>query len=60
MHFKVFSMLTGEYIIPVPSWIGYTPQLDLLNRKWHTIELLPENDYKLQPVQLKQFIGTLS
>ncbi len=56
LFYMVFSMLAGEYIIPAPSWIGYTPQLDLLDRKWHTIELLPENDYKLQPVQLEQFL----
>ncbi len=56
LFYMVFSMLAGEYIIPVPSWIGYTPQLDLLGRKWHTLELLSENQYKLQPMQLEQFL----
>lgn len=56
LFYMIFSMLSGEYIIPVPSWIGYTPQLDLLERKWHTIDLLPENNYKLQPVLLEHFL----
>jgi aspartate aminotransferase len=56
LFYMIFSMLAVEYIIPVPSWIGYTPQLDLLSRKWHTIDLLPSNNYKLQPEQLEQFL----
>ena len=42
LFYMIFSMLDCEYIIPSPSWIGYTPQLDLLGRKWYTIKLLPE------------------
>lgn len=57
LFYMIFSMLTGEYIIPVPSWIGYSPQLDLLGRKWHTIPLLPKHDYKLQPEQLERFLA---
>jgi aspartate aminotransferase len=56
LFYMLFSMLACEYIIPVPSWIGYTPQLDLLSRNWHTIELLSENDYKLSPEHLEQFL----
>ncbi|MDW7740520.1 MAG: aminotransferase class I/II-fold pyridoxal phosphate-dependent enzyme [Bacillota bacterium] len=57
LFYMIFSMLALDYIIPVPSWIGYTPQLDLLSRKWHTIDLLPDNNYKLQPEQLEHFLA---
>jgi len=55
----VFSVVRGDIIIPSPSWIGYFPQVKLLNKKFHTIYLKPEFNYKLQPQDLDRFLSGL-
>jgi len=32
----LFGIIKGDVIIPSPSWIGYRPQIHLLNKHFHT------------------------
>ena len=45
--FMIFSIIDAEIIIPTPSWIGYSPLIDFLDKKYINYSLLPENDYKI-------------
>jgi aspartate aminotransferase len=54
--FSIFSMITGTVIIPSPSWIGYYPQLRLLGRPYRTFKLLPEFNYKVDPIRLEELL----
>ena len=56
----IFRILDVGVIIPSPSWIGYNPQVDLLEKHFHTFYLKPEFDYKIQPDDLDEFISNLS
>lgn len=55
----VFNVVQGDIIIPSPSWIGYYPQVKLLQKHYHTIYLKPEFGYKLQPDDLDRFLAAL-
>ncbi|MEE9151361.1 MAG: aminotransferase class I/II-fold pyridoxal phosphate-dependent enzyme [Thermoplasmata archaeon] len=55
----VFDIVKGGVIIPSPSWIGYSPQIKLLDKHFHTFYLKPESDYKIQPEDLDEFISKL-
>ncbi len=56
----LFSIIKGGIIIPSPSWIGYRPQIHLLDKHFHTFFLKPENNYKIQPNELSNFVSKLS
>lgn len=58
--FTVFTMISGHVIIPSPSWIGYFPQLKLLGKHYHILYTSPENNYKVQPSDLEDFLLRLS
>ncbi len=58
--FSLFTIITGDVIIPSPSWIGYFPQLAMLGRRYHTYRLRSENDYKIVPDELDGYLGGLS
>jgi len=58
--FSLFTIITGDVIIPSPSWIGYFPQLEMLGRRYHTYYLSAENDYKIAPDELDDFFAGLS
>ena len=55
----IFEIIDGDVIIPSPSWIGYFPQVKLLNKHFHTYYLKPEFDFKIQPENLVSFISKL-
>jgi len=59
MH-TLFGIVKGGVILPSPSWIGYRPQIHLLNKHFHTLYLKPENNYKIVPQQLDNFVSGLS
>jgi len=58
--FTIFFLISGDVIIPSPSWIGYYPQLKLLGRKYHTLHLRGENDYKILPGELDEYLSKLA
>jgi aspartate aminotransferase len=58
--FTVFTMISGHVIIPSPSWIGYFPQLKLLGKHYHILYTKSENDFKVRPSDLEDFLLRLS
>ncbi len=56
----LFGIIKGGVILPSPSWIGYRPQIHLLNKHFHTFFLKPENDYKIHPDDFEEFVSKLS
>ena len=56
----LFGIIKGGVILPSPSWIGYRPQIHLLNKHFHTFFLKPENDYKIHPEDFEEFVSKLS
>jgi aspartate aminotransferase len=56
----IFNIIKGGVIIPSPSWIGYNPQISLLEKHFHTFYLKPEFDYKIQSDDLEEFLKNLS
>jgi aspartate aminotransferase len=55
----VFDIVRGDVIIPSPSWIGYFPQIKLLDKHFHTFYLKPEYKYKIQPEDLDAFLSEI-
>ncbi len=58
LFFLLFSILRGEIIIPVPSWIGYAPQARFLGKRHHLLLTSPDNSYKLTAEELALFLKT--
>ncbi len=58
LFFLLFSILSGEIIIPVPSWIGYAPQATFLGKDYHLLLTSSKNGYKLTADDLKHFCKT--
>ena len=56
----IFNIIKGGVIIPSPSWIGYNPQISLLEKHFHTFYLKPEYDYKIQSDDLDNFLTNLT
>jgi aspartate aminotransferase len=56
----IFNIIEGGVIIPSPSWIGYNPQISLLEKHFHTFYLKPEYDYKIQSDDLEAFLTNLT
>ena len=55
----LFGIIKGDVILPSPSWIGYRPQIHLLNKHFHIFFLKPEHDYKIKPEEFEEFIVKL-
>ena len=53
------NILKGGVIIPSPSWIGYRPQIILTNKHFHTFHLKPENNYRISPDDLDEFVSKI-
>ncbi|MFQ5476417.1 MAG: pyridoxal phosphate-dependent aminotransferase [Nitrosopumilus sp.] len=53
------NMIRGGVIIPSPSWIGYRPQAILTDKHFHTFHLKPEDNYKIQPDDLDEFVSKM-
>ena len=56
----IFDIIKGGVVIPSPSWIGYSPQIKLLDKHFHTFHLKPEFNYRIQPDDLDEFLSELS
>ncbi len=50
--FLLFSILEGTFVVPVPSWIGYTPLLTFAKKEYRTLELDASENYRLNPEKL--------
>ncbi|MHA2095160.1 MAG: pyridoxal phosphate-dependent aminotransferase, partial [Candidatus Hodarchaeales archaeon] len=59
MIFTIFSLIKGDVIIPTPSWISYVPQIKLLGKDYHILDLVPEENYKLSAIVLDKFLSDL-
>jgi len=55
----LFGIIKGDVILPSPSWIGYRPQIHLLNKHFHTFFLKPEHNYKINPKEFEEFVTKL-
>lgn len=55
----LFGIIKGDVIIPSPSWIGYRPQIHLLNKHFHTYFLKPQHNYKIHPNEFEEFVSKL-
>ncbi len=55
--YTIFRSVSGDVIIPTPSWIGYAPQVKMLGKKFHPLPLDPDSGYRLQPAQLEHFLS---
>ncbi len=58
IFFLLFSIISGDVIIPVPSWIGYAPQARFLGKKYYPLITRPENNYKLTEQELDSFLAS--
>lgn len=56
----LFGIIKGGVILPSPSWIGYRPQIHLLNKHFHTFYLKSENNFKILPKEFEEFVSGLS
>lgn len=55
----IFYIVQGGVIIPSPSWIGYFPQVKLMDKHFHTFHMKPENGYKIRADDLDRFVSEL-
>ncbi|MCK5548850.1 MAG: aminotransferase class I/II-fold pyridoxal phosphate-dependent enzyme, partial [Thermoplasmata archaeon] len=55
----IFDIVKGSVVIPSPSWIGYSPQIKLLDKNFHVFNLRPEANYKIRPDDLDGFLAKL-
>jgi len=55
----VFDIVRGDVIIPSPSWIGYFPQIKLLDKHFHTFYMKPEFGYKIRPDDLDGYLSEI-
>ena len=55
----IFNIISGGVILPSPSWIGYRPQVDLLDKHFHTLRLKPEFNYKINPYDLDSLVSKI-
>ncbi|MGM0651852.1 MAG: pyridoxal phosphate-dependent aminotransferase [Bacillota bacterium] len=60
IFFLLFSIISGDVIIPVPSWIGYAPQARFLGKKYYPMVTRPENNYKLTAEELDSFLSKMN
>lgn len=56
----IISIIQGGVILPSPSWIGYKPQVSLLDKHFHILHLKREFGYKIQPADLQEFVQKMS
>lgn len=44
----------GDLLIPVPSWVSYAPQANIVGRPVRWVQTRPENDWLLTPEELER------
>ncbi|MFH1126749.1 MAG: aminotransferase class I/II-fold pyridoxal phosphate-dependent enzyme [archaeon] len=57
--YLALEIISGDVIIPSPSWIGYLPQVKILKKPYHIYHLKPEHDYRIDPDGLESFLAGL-
>lgn len=50
--FPLFTLLGGSVIVPTPGWLGYLPQLRILNKPYYRLYGHRAANYKISPMQL--------
>lgn len=56
----IISIIQGGVILPSPSWIGYKPQVSLLDKHFHNLRLKRESNYKIQPADLQDLVQKMN
>ena len=57
--FSLFTLLTGSVIIPSPGWLGYLPQLRILNVPYYRLYTSSVNNFKIKPQSLEAMLKGL-
>ncbi|PHN00682.1 pyridoxal phosphate-dependent aminotransferase [Flavilitoribacter nigricans] len=43
----------GDLVMPMPSWVSYSPQAMIIGRRVNWVKTHPENDWRLSPEELE-------
>jgi aspartate aminotransferase len=54
LMFLLQLVYDGDLLLPVPAWVSYAPQAEILGRPVCRIATRRENDWKLQPDELER------
>lgn len=57
--FPIFTFLMGSVIVPSPGWLGYLPQLRILNKPYYRLYGHRGAQYKIRPQQLAALLKGL-
>lgn len=57
--FPIFTLLMGSVIVPSPGWLGYLPQLRILNKPYYRLYGHRAAHYKIRPPQLAALLKGL-
>ena len=57
--FPIFTLLMGSIIVPSPGWLGYLPQLRILNKPYYRLYGHHAAKYKIRPAQLAALLSGL-
>lgn len=57
--FSLFTLLTGSVIIPSPGWLGYLPQLRILNVPYYRLYTHGAGNFKVRPNTLEAMLKGL-
>ncbi|WP_394698458.1 pyridoxal phosphate-dependent aminotransferase [uncultured Methanospirillum sp.] len=55
----IFTILAGSVIVPSPGWLGYLPQLRILNKPYYRLYGHYAAQYKIRPTQLAAMLKGL-
>jgi aspartate aminotransferase len=50
--FPLFTLISGSVVVPAPGWLGYLPQLRILNKPYYRLYGHRAANYKIRPNQL--------
>jgi aspartate aminotransferase len=50
--FPIFTLLSGSVVVPSPGWLGYLPQLRILNKPYYRLYGHRPANYKIRPATL--------
>ncbi|PKL60790.1 MAG: hypothetical protein CVV33_00830, partial [Methanomicrobiales archaeon HGW-Methanomicrobiales-4] len=50
--FPLFTLLSGSIVVPSPGWLGYLPQLRILNKPYYRLYGHRATNYKIRPMFL--------
>lgn len=57
--FPIFTFLSGSVIVPSPGWLGYLPQLRILNKPYYRLYGHRVANYKIRPATLAALLRGL-